>query len=124
MDYVSLQRAKDHLAMDHDEDDSLISAYITAASSAVRNYLKSASPFELVRDENGAVILDSNGDPEFEIDSHGARVPRLEVQQATLILIGYFYRDRDGNSDGAYQHGYLPMPVTALLYPLRDPAVA
>ncbi|WP_268748043.1 head-tail connector protein [Pseudomonas nitroreducens] len=33
--------------MDHDEDDTLISAYISAASGAVKNYLKSPRPMRL-----------------------------------------------------------------------------
>ena len=41
-----------------------------------------------------------------------------------LLLVGYFYRHRDENPEGEYQMGYLPWPVTALLYPLSDPALA
>lgn len=124
MEYVTLERAKAHLGMDHDEDDTLISAFISAASGAVKNYLKSASAYEVERDSNDDPVMDSNGDPEYVRDSSGDKVVALPVQQATLLLIGYFYKDRDENSDGAFAQGYLPPPVTALLYPLRDPAVA
>ncbi|HEK1482710.1 TPA: phage gp6-like head-tail connector protein [Pseudomonas aeruginosa] len=124
MMYVTMERAKAHLGMDHDEDDTLISAYISAASGAVKNYLKSASAYEVERDSNDDPVLDSNGDPVYARDSNGAKEVRLEVQQAVLLLIGFFYKDRDENPDGAFAQGYLPAPVTALLYPLRDPALA
>lgn len=124
MEYVTLERAKAHLGMDHDDDDTLIGAYIVAASGAVKNYLKSSSPYEVERDSNDDPVLDSNGDPEYIRDSSGDKVVALPVQQATLLLIGHFYKDRDENPDGAFAQGYLPAPVTALLYPLRDPALA
>ena len=124
MMYVTLERAKAHLNMDHDEDDPLITAYVQAASGAVKNYLKSASPYEVERDSNDDPILDSNGDPEYARDSSGDKIVSAEVQAATLLLIGHLYKDRDENPDGAFEAGYLPKPVTALLYPLRDPALA
>lgn len=124
MKYVTLELAKSHLEMDHDEDDTLITAYITAASGAVKNYLKSALPFEVERDEFGVVVLDPDGKPQPIIDNQGAYVILPEVVAATLILVGHFYKDRDNNADGAFEQGYLPKPVTALLYPLRDPACA
>lgn len=124
MMYVTLARGKQHLNMDHNEDDTLITAYIGAASEAVKNYLKSASPFEVERDSNDNPILDSSGDPVYVFDSSGDRVVKYVVQAATLLQLGFLYKDRDENADGAYDMGYLPKPVTALLYPLRDPALS
>ncbi|EXF45265.1 Phage gp6-like head-tail connector protein [Pseudomonas sp. BAY1663] len=124
MMYVTLERAKAHLNMDHDEDDNLIGLYITAASRAVKNYLKSGSPFKIEADSDGNDVVNSSGDPVYERDSSGAKIIAEEVQAATLLLIGYLYKDRDENPDGAFEAGYLPKPVTALLYPLRDPALA
>lgn len=123
MMYVTLDRAKRHLNMDHDQDDVLIEAYIGAASGAVKNYLKSASPYEVERDSNDDPILDSSGLPMYIVDSSGDKQVKYEVQAATLLQIGFLYKDRDENADGAYDMGYLPRPVTALLYPLRDPAL-
>lgn len=122
MMYVTLQRAKQHLNMDHDQDDVLIEAYIGAASEAVKNYLKSASPYEVERDSNDDPIVDSSGDPIYVVDSSGDKQVKYAVQAATLLQLGFLYKDRDENSDGAYSMGYLPKPVTALLYSLRDPA--
>ena len=42
MKLVSLEKAKAHLEMDHDEDDDLIEDYIEMASAAVINYLDGA----------------------------------------------------------------------------------
>lgn len=109
---VSLATAKNHLRMDHDAEDTLIEIYIHAASGAVLNYLKS----------NGDAYLDSNGTIPMDIFLEPVGIP-YEVQAATLLLVGHFYKDRDNNEGGAFQQGYLPMPVTALLYPLRDPAL-
>lgn len=123
MMYVTLERAKAHLSMDHDEDDTLITAYVQAASGAVKNYLKSGSPYEVERDSNDDPALDSNGNPTYELDSSGDKIVRAEVQSAVLLMIGHLYKDRDENPDSAFEAGYLPKPVTALLYPLRDPAL-
>jgi hypothetical protein len=122
MMYVTLERGKQHLNMDHDLDDVLIEAYIGAASSAVKNYLKSASPYEVERDSNDDPILDSSGDPTYVVDSSGDKQVKYAVQAAVLLQLGFLYKDRDENADGAYDRGYLPKPVTALLYSLRDPA--
>lgn len=123
MMYVTLERGKQHLNMDHDLDDVLIEAYIGAASGAVKNYLKSASPYEVERDSNDDPILDSAEDPIYVVDSSGDKVVKYEVQAAVLLMLGFLYKDRDENPDSAFDRGYLPKPVTALLFPLRDPAL-
>jgi len=123
MMYVTLARAKQHLNMDHNEDDSLIEVYVQAASGAVKNYLKSASPYEVERDSNDDPILDSSGDPIYVVDSSGDKLVSYPVQAAVLLMVGFLYKDRDENPDSAFDRGYLPKPVTALLYPLRDPAL-
>lgn len=123
MMYVTLARAKQHLNMDHDQDDVLIEAYIGAASEAVKNYLKSASPYEVERDINDDPILDSSGDPIYVVDSSDEKQVKYAVQAAVLLMVGFLYKDRDENPDQEFQRGYLPRPVTALLFPLRDPAL-
>ena len=124
MMYVTLARAKQHLNMDHDEDDTLIEVYVQAASGAVKNYLKSASPYEVECDSNDDPILDSSGDPVYVVDSSGDKLISYPVQAAVLLMVGFLYKDRDENPDSAFDRGYLPRPVTALLYPLRKPALA
>ena len=100
---VTLAEARDHLRSDSVDDDADLTIKIHAASGSVINYLKAPAFI----DETGAIIESA--------------VP-FEVKAATLLLVGYLYKDRD--DDGEYQQGYLPRPVTALLYPLRDPALA
>ena len=92
MMYVTLARARAHLNMDHDDDDTLINVYIQAASGAVKNYIKSASVYEVDRDTNDDPILDSNGDPTYVLDSSGDKIVRFEVEAAVLILIGIYSR--------------------------------
>lgn len=124
MMYVTLARGKQHLNMDHDLDDVLIEAYIRAASGAVKTYLKSASPYDVERDSNDDPVLDSSGDPTYIEDSSGDKVVLPQVEAAVLLMLGFLYKDRDENPDSAFERGYLPKPVTALLYGLRDPACA
>lgn len=100
MKLVSVADAANHLRCD--TDDPMVAFYVDAASALVLNYLKAGAE----------AFLDTNGDP---LD-----VP-YEVRAATLIQVGYLYKQRDASDD--YQMGYLPPAVTALLYPLRDPAL-
>ena len=47
-----------------------------------------------------------------------------DVQLAVLLFVGIMIRDPDGVESDRWDHGYLPKPVTNLLYPHRDPAVS
>lgn len=99
-----------------DEDE--LQEMVDAASAMVLNYLKSASPYVPEIDSSGETVVDSSDEVVYTTDV------RPEVQQATKMLVGYLWRNRDENGDGAFERGYLPAPVTAILYPLRDPALA
>ena len=116
MKLVTLTEAKYQLMMDHDQDDPYIELLIQGASAAVVEYLKSGATF---LNSSGEVPVDSSGEPEG--------VP-WQVKVATLFLVAEWYRHREAEQDGAidpqWGYGYLPRPVTALLYPLRDPAMA
>lgn len=111
MDLVTIEEAARHLRLDSPDDDLDLQLKIAAASGAVLTYLKSSVTAWIL---DGELILDENDVPLLPV----------QVKQATLLLLGYFYKDRDENADGAYEMGFLPKPVTALLYPLRDPALA
>ncbi len=104
---VTLQEAKDHLRIDMPDEDQDLTLKVHAASGAVLRYLKSSAAAYF--DEQGEVI-------------EGA-LP-FEVKAATLLMTGYLYRQRDEDTDREFEQGYLPRPVTALLFPLRDPALA
>lgn len=108
---VTLQQGKDHLRIDNDEQDVQIAEMIEDASDAVITYLTSTRPDAV------DAFLDSNGEPITEL------LPG-RVRRATLMQLGYFFRYRDENEGDAYDRGYLPKPVTALLYPLKDPGYA
>lgn len=124
MDLISLEEAKAHLQMDHDESDAEIQRMIAEASAAVLNYLDGAPIGEPVRDEQGAVVRDTDDEVVYLRDSDDNLIVRFEVQAATKLLVGYLFRLRDEDERREFEMGYLPRPVTALLYPLRRPAVA
>lgn len=108
---VTLADGKKQLRIDHDDDDDFVTLQIHAASGMVMNYLKDEGS-DSFTDSAGELTLDSNSEP--------VGVP-YEVQAATLMMLGYLYRNRDNDMDGEYEMGYLPRPVMAMLYPLRDP---
>lgn len=101
---ISLHEARDHLRSDTEDDDGDLTLKIWAASSAVLTYLNLESADEI---------------PDAAINA---------AKIATLMLVGEFYRNREGAQDGdipePFGYGYLPRPVVAILYPHRDPALA
>lgn len=46
------------------------------------------------------------------------------VIDAAATMFAYLWRLRDEDEKGEFEPGFLPRPVTALLYPLRDPTLA
>lgn len=107
---ITLAEVKAALRIDHTDDDVMLQALIDAATGAVVNYLK-AQAEELIPIPSGS----SEGD---------LIVTNPEIKQAAIILVGMWYRNPDGDQEKNFDRGYLPAPVTALLYPLRDPALA
>lgn len=129
---VTLQEASDHLRRDTDADDNDLILKIKASSNAVLNYLKDymlAYQFEM--DEHGNPILDSSGEIVYLEDSSGDFIPREEVQQAVLIMLGVVYSDRDasayttGESRNQPRLGEMTLPRTVywLLDPIRTPSM-
>ena len=114
---VTLPEAKLHLRIDTDDGDSDLTLKVHAASGSVLNYLKGGNRF-VQAEVNGQPAFDADGKPIYTTDV------LFEVKGATLLMLGYLYKDRDNDQDHEYEAGYLPRPVTALLYPLRDPALA
>lgn len=127
---VTLQQASDHLRRDTDDDDNDVTLKILAISRAILNYLKDdmlAYQFEM--DEHGKPILDSDGEIVYILDSAGDFVPREEVQQAVLIMLGVVYIDRDAkeyidprSGSGHERLGNMSLPKTVhwLLDPIRQ----
>lgn len=108
---VSLSKVKSALRIDHPDDDALLELYISAASRAVHAYLG---------DQAGS-LLSIDSPPNSPPDDLGDVDER--IQMAVIMLTGHFYRSPDANPDEAYERGYLPKPVTALLYNMRDPTL-
>lgn len=122
---ITLEDAKAHLQIDYAIGDPELSPYVLGASAAVLNYLDGAPIGQPVRDEQGAIVRDSNDDVIFERDSNDALIVRYEVQAACKLMLGELWKNREAHQDGviAEGYGYLPRPVVALLYPLRTPVV-
>ena len=114
MQFVTLELARAHLRLDTTDEDTYVEFLIQAASSAVLNYIKDSYP----------TFLDSSQEPYLDSNGLAEGIP-YEVQNATLLLIGYLHKDRDNNglykanAGGNFEHGYLPRPVIAMLYRYR-----
>lgn len=110
---VTMAQARAHLRSDDTDDNADLELKLMAASEAVVDYLGDYA--EAFANSDGTV-------------KEGTAVPK-RVQMATLLTIGYLYRERDGSQDYAVppQFGYgftLPQGATALLYSLRRPVIA
>ena len=108
MKLISLEAAKSDLHMDHDSDDADIESKIDQASAIVLNYL--GVSHDIYADSSGLIPPDENGEP---------NVP-FEVRAATTLMLRILYKD---GTAVTWAHGYLPLPVMNLLYPLRNPAI-
>lgn len=93
----------------HEDDGILEDVYIPAASQAVIRYL----------DARASSVITGLADSPQTAEGCPA-----DVKVATIMLVGILYREPDGDTEGMFERGYLPKPVTAMLYPLRDPSLA
>lgn len=111
---VSLREARNHLRVDDDCDDDDITLKIKAASEAVLDYIGADWPWLV----DGAPLKDAAGDP----------ICSFRVKAAVLFFVGEMYLNRESSQGGEvptqWGYGYLPRPVIAMLYSMRDPAVA
>lgn len=103
---VALDVAKARLKYDDAAEEDDLAFAIRGASDSVLSYLNFAADTY----EEGS-------------DGVAVGVPAA-VQNAVLALVGIWKRDPSGVDMKAWEMGYLPAPVTALLYPLRDPNLA
>jgi len=118
---VTLDEAKAHLRVDHDEDDADIEIKIEAASAAILNHIGDAQ----------YLFLDTGGD-ELDLEDtstdQAAHRARHLCRQATLLMVGEFYRNREPAATDVvperFGYGYLPRAVVALLASLRTPTIA
>ena len=97
---ATVEQARFRLRLDEDFPSDDIELAIAGASEAVMAYLKRPANY-------------SDDDP-----------APPQVVNAVLLLTGIFIRDPDGvEANDKWEQGYLPHAITALLYPLRDPAM-
>jgi len=113
IELVTLAEVKAHVRMDHALDDADLTLKIQGASAVILAYLK-----------DGALTFTDSSGNFLDFDSQGEPVVPPQVKLATLALVGILARDRDGQEMEKWQHGFLPYPVTSLIYMMRDPAVA
>jgi hypothetical protein len=109
---VSLADVKKALSIDTNEKDDILSIYISAASLGVVQYLGGQA--------SSVIGIDSppNSPPDDLV------LVDERVRLAVIVYVGMIYREPDGDAAKNFERGYLPKPVTALLYPLRDPVLA
>lgn len=101
-DLVSLVEVKRGLLIDNDDDDGHLELLISAASERVKSYL----------DVRADEVIDEDGKAKDD-----------RVKAATIMLVGYYYRNPDQDPDGDFDAGKLPKPVSSMIYQLRDPVV-
>ena len=127
MNLITLEEAKAHLLVDHDDDDIDIERKLQEASSAILSYLDGSPIGQPKRDEQGAILRTPEGEVDYLRDDDDL-VVRYEIKAAVKLLLGELYKHREAEQDGEipsqHGYGYLPRPVVALLYPLRKPAFA
>lgn len=128
MNLITLEEALAHLRVDEGDDDDDIQRKIQEASGAILTYLADAPIGQPKRDQAGAVVRDEAGGIVYETGTDGQLIVRYEIKAACKLLLGELYHHREAQQDeevqGQYGYGYLPRPVVALLYPLRQPAFA
>lgn len=84
--YVSLETAKNHLEVDHDEDDTLILLYVDAAEGRVENFIGR---------ELRCFVEPCSGS---EVES-GGDLP-APLQAAILLYVGDLYENREAQAAG------------------------
>jgi len=107
---ISLDEIKPMLRIDGDESDPMLMILIGAASAAVMRYLDTRAPIYVALDADGAL-------------APGATVP-AEIKVAVAGLVGHYFDHPAEDPEQVFGHGRLPFFVTAILYPMRDPALA
>lgn len=108
---ISLEEAKRHLLMDHDDDDAEIQQKIEEASAIVLDYLKLSSvpaswqPAE-TGETGGTGSTPTGGTPPL-------------IRSAVKIIVGDLYKNRESENSYVLTEG-----VRSLLHRQRHPAMA
>ncbi len=89
---ITLEEAKTHLRIEHDEEDEYLTGLIRQAQAAAEDYCRVEFPDE---------------------------TPPEPVRLALLLFVGFYYENRDIPDMTTYKA--MRMAFDALLYPYRDP---
>ena len=89
---ISLEEAKTHLRIEHDEEDEYLTGLILQAQAAAEDYCRVKFPEE---------------------------EPPEPVRLALLLFVGFYYENRDIPDMTTYKA--MRMAFESLLYPYRDP---
>lgn len=119
MSLITTQDAKDHLGITDDPPD--LPLKIAVAEEVVRDYVNQRVPGS---DPDG---LWASEVASWDLDATPPVPPPLRVQQAVLLQLGDLWRfrgDDEASEEPKREPGELARGVTALLYRLRDPAIA
>ena len=125
--FISLEVAKQHLHITHDDLDLDIDMKIMLASKIVANHCKLTSiPDEWIEtglddfDSPDLVLLEgvTASPPESPPNPVYARIPG-EIQGATMLVLGDLFENRESSSSNV-----LSDTVIDLLRPFRDPTQA
>ena len=119
--YCTVLEARTRHRIDSGDSDADIQTIIEAASEAVRNHLRPFLPWQPELDSAGNAVIDSAGNIVYAEDSAGNKFPHPAVKQATLYMVGIYFRDRDGQDPDLWPTNSLPNPVLGMLTMLRDP---
>jgi|SRR5690606_32015988 len=132
LELVSIADACAWVALDPPDSDGgdqrhrMLEIAIRGASEAVRGWLKDDWRLYLeLRDTDGEIVTDSDGDPVPATDSNGDPITHPSVTEAVLFEVAMRFRFRDesggDNDSGA---GYvLSKTATAMLAARRKPTV-
>ena len=127
---VSLDDAKAHLRVDHDHEDALIQVYLDAATSWVDGFdgvlgrcvleqTWRATAYEAARiiapHDTLLIVVNEDGTVDYSCAMPAEKVP--SVRAAILLLVGYWYEQRQASVDANWQEA--PLAVRSLLAPLR-----
>lgn len=117
---VPIATVRTALRIDAAESDDLLAVYVSAASRAVQRYLKGQFSEAIIPGADSPALDSPPDSPPNDLTAIDEA-----VQFAVIALAGIIYREPDGDAAKNFADtGQLPYIVTALLYPLRDPALA
>ena len=109
---VPLATVKQALRVDTTDDDVILTLMTSAASRRIVRYLKG---------EAGDLLgIDSPPDS----PPNDLTAVQEDIALAVIMLVGYLYKEPDGDEANAFNQGFLPSKVIGLIYDLRVPTLA